>query len=131
MNLFAYGTLMVPRLMAAITGSYFSYADAILKDYARYGVTNAPYPGLVFERDACTRGVVYFDIDTGSLHRMDRYEDDYYGRIRVGVDTSEKPVPTETYVFKAAFRHLLSDSAWNPETFRQTHLERYIERFGR
>ena len=132
MNLFVYGTLMVPRLMRAITGCRFSHACAILKGYARYGVRNAIYPGLIPEQAASTTGLVYSDMDARSGRLLDAFEGGEYRRQEVTVEVAGAGVVlAETYVFKPAFRHLLSDADWDLEEFRNIHIETYLRRFKR
>ncbi len=59
MNIFAYGTLMIPSVMYAVTGRHFRSQKAILKDYARFTVKGESYPGIIPVMNAITEGKIY------------------------------------------------------------------------
>ena len=46
MNLFAYGTLMVPEVLRAVTGREFTWREAVLRGYVRLTVRGQSYPGV-------------------------------------------------------------------------------------
>lgn len=58
MNIFSYGTLMIPSVMHAVTGRHFRSQKAILRDYARFTVKGELYPGIISITDAITEGIV-------------------------------------------------------------------------
>ena len=44
--IFTYGSLLT-EIMQAVTGKLFPSQSATLRDYARYGVRSANYPGII------------------------------------------------------------------------------------
>jgi len=62
MKIFAYGTLMIPEVMYAVTTCKFRFDNAILRDYARFTVKGESYPGIIPVTDAVTEGIIYFDV---------------------------------------------------------------------
>ena len=131
MNIFTYGTLMIPEVMAAVTTHKFRSADAILKGYARFTVKGESYPGIIPATDAATEGIIYFDVDELSLRRLDAFEGDLYQRIQIQVETKGIEIlKADTYVIKPKFRSHLSSLEWNMKEFAQKHLKTFLETYS-
>jgi gamma-glutamylcyclotransferase (GGCT)/AIG2-like uncharacterized protein YtfP len=130
MNIFTYGTLMIPEVMVAVTTRKFRSIDAILKGYARFTVKGESYPGIVPAAGAATEGIIYFDVDEWSLERLDAFEGDLYQRIQIQAETKEKEIlKADTYVIKPKFRSNLSSLEWNIKEFAQKHLKTFLETY--
>jgi gamma-glutamylcyclotransferase (GGCT)/AIG2-like uncharacterized protein YtfP len=130
MNIFTYGTLMIPEVMVAVTTRKFRSIDAILKGYARFTVKGESYPGIVPATGAATEGIIYFDVDEWSLERLDAFEGDLYQRIQIQAETKEKEIlKADTYVIKPKFRSNLSSLEWNIKEFAQKHLKTFLETY--
>ena len=128
MNIFTYGTLMIPEVMYAVTTREFCFDNAILRGYARFTVKGESYPGIVPATDAVTEGIVYFDVDELSLKRLDAFEGDLYQRKPVRVETKEREIrDAATYVIKPKFSNHISSSEWNVMEFAQKHLKAFLE----
>jgi len=128
MNIFTYGTLMIPEVMSAVTTRKFRFENAILRGYARFTVKGEFYPGIIPVTDAVTEGIVYFDVDKLLLERLDAFEGDLYQRKPVRVETKEREIrDAATYVIKPKFRNHLSSLEWNVMEFAQKHLEAFLE----
>jgi gamma-glutamylcyclotransferase (GGCT)/AIG2-like uncharacterized protein YtfP len=130
MNIFTYGTLMIPEVMVAVTTRKFRSIDAILKGYARFRVKGESYPGITPETGAITEGIIYFDVDEWSLERLDTFEGDLYQRIQILAETKEKEIlSADAYVIKPKFRSYLSSLEWNIKEFAQKHLKTFLETY--
>ena len=130
MNIFTYGTLMIPEVMFAATARRFHSIDAILKGYARFTVKGESYPGIVPVTDAATEGIIYFDVDELSLERLDAFEGGLYQRIKIQAETKEKEIlSADAYVIKPKFRSHLSSLEWNIKEFAQKHLKTFLETY--
>jgi gamma-glutamylcyclotransferase (GGCT)/AIG2-like uncharacterized protein YtfP len=130
MNIFTYGTLMIPEVMVAVTTRKFRSIDAILKGYARFKVKDESYPGIIPASDAVTQGILYFDVDELSLERLDEFEGDLYQRTSVRVETKkEETLSAETYVIKPELRSCLSLQEWTLKEFAQKHLAAFLETY--
>jgi gamma-glutamylcyclotransferase (GGCT)/AIG2-like uncharacterized protein YtfP len=127
MNLFTYGSLMIPSVMHAVTGREFRAEGACLRNYARFKVKGEFYPGIIHQRVAFTDGIMYFGVDAGSLKRLDEFEGEVYERVPVQVESGQGgAVTAETYVIKPEHRDLLSSEPWDLEEFEKNHLKEFM-----
>jgi gamma-glutamylcyclotransferase (GGCT)/AIG2-like uncharacterized protein YtfP len=127
MNIFTYGSLMIPSVMHVITGSHFRSQKAILKDYARFRVKGELYPGVVPVTDAITQGMVYFNVDELSLGQLDKFEGDLYERIRLRVETQEKQmIDAQAYVIRSRYLGYLSRDKWDVGNFIKKDLKMFL-----
>ena len=130
MNIFAYGTLMIPEVMYAVTTREFLFKNAMLRGYARFTVKGESYPGIIPVTDAATKGIIYFDVDKLSLARLDAFEGDMYQRTPVRVEMEKDEIlNAETYVIKPEYRGYLSSKEWNVKEFNQKHLGAFLETY--
>ncbi len=117
-HLFAYGTLMFEAVWRAVVGRTFRTQRARLHGFTALQVRGRPYPGLVpAATTSNVQGVVYLDLDPEAVQRLDSFEGHQYRRIQVEVQTGGGLLSCQTYRFRDAFTHLLSDTPWNPEEF--------------
>ena len=130
MNIFAYGTLMIPEVMYAVTTREFLFKNAMLRGYARFTVKGESYPGIIPVTDATTEGIIYFNVDKLSLARLDAFEGDLYQRTPVRVEMEKDEIlNAETYVIKPEYRGYLSSKEWNVKEFNQKHLGAFLETY--
>jgi gamma-glutamylcyclotransferase (GGCT)/AIG2-like uncharacterized protein YtfP len=127
MNIFAYGTLVLPEVMRHAAGRTFRCERASLNGYARLRVRNESYPALLPFPDMHTDGVVYFDVDEESVRCLDRFEGSLYRREEVNVKTETGEwVEAETYVVRIEERNRLSAEPWDEDDFRKRHLHAFL-----
>jgi len=130
MNLFVYGTLLVPEILDTVTGrGDWKSEPAELPGHAIFRVRNRDFPGIVKSDHARTPAVgsLIFDVDEQSLARLDAYEDDFYTRESVLVlPEAGSPVRAEIYLVPESLaRHYLSDEVWTLEWFMKNRFETY------
>ena len=131
MNIFAYGTLMIPDVMYAVAAHEFRFKNAILRSYARFTVKGESYPGIIPVTGAFTEGIIYFDVDELSLERLDAFEGDLYQRTPILAETEGGEIfNAEAYVIKPEYRGYLSSKEWNVKEFAQKHLEAFLETYS-
>ncbi len=131
MNIFAYGTLLIPDVMYAVTTREFRFIDAILRGYARFTVKGESYPGIIPATHAVTVGIIYFDVDKLSLERLDAFEGDLYQRTPILAEMKGGEIfNAETFVIKPKFRGYLSSKEWNVKEFTRKHLEAFLETYS-
>lgn len=120
-DVFAYGTLLFPEIMQAVTRARFPSEPATLAGYVRRRLRRASYPGLAPDPSSITSGVVYRGVNAAALERLDRFEGELYARERVVVDlaTGER-VAALAYVVRPEHRGELCDEPWDPQAFRQS-----------
>jgi gamma-glutamylcyclotransferase (GGCT)/AIG2-like uncharacterized protein YtfP len=125
---FAYGTLIFPDVMRAVTGRSFSSVPAVLQGYRRWRIEARTYPGIVAAQDHATDGCLYRGVDDGSLARLDVFEGELYERRRLRVTREgEAIVEAWSYVVAAHHEHRVSLQMWDAEDFLLEHGEAFIE----
>ena len=130
MNLFTYGSLMIPSVMAAVTGKHFRVMKACLKEYARLKVEAESYPGIVYKTGAAIDGVVHCDVDDLSLKSLDDFEGELYKRIYVPVEVDQSGVLiAETYIVAPEHLQRLSSEPWDFEEFKKEHLQEFLRSY--
>ena len=130
MNIFVYGTLLIPDVMYAVTTRKFRFIDATLRGYARFTVKGASYPGIIPTTEAVTEGIIYFDVDALSLERLNAFEGDLYQRTPIQAETEEgKVLNAETYVVKPEYRDYLSLQKWDVKEFVQNSLTAFLNTY--
>ena len=127
-RIFAYGTLVFPEVVHALTGRRFSSRPAVLEGFACYRLRGRSYPGVVPAPGARTVGVLFARVDLRSLALLDRFEGDLYVRREVRVRAGDgRLLAALTYVVAPARRSLLSREPWSRAGFAARHLGSYLE----
>ncbi len=131
-SLFAYGTLLVPRIWRGVVGRDFPSIPASLPGHAIYRVKDADFPGIIpTDTDDKVPGRIFTGLDEEVITRLDAYEDDFYVRREVTLlDARGNPLESQAYVVADAFREGLSSDPWTLEWFEETALERYASHHG-
>lgn len=137
MNVFVYGTLLVPKIWTAVTRcpDLISH-PADLGGYAIFRVRNADYPGIVEVPDAAAdvHGRLFLDVPEPALRRLDAYEDSFYERRTVTVSLpGSGEFEADAYCVAVEKRAaILSAEVWTLEWFEANELDRFWSRtFGR
>ena len=118
MNLFAYGTLMCPGIIAEVATPGLQGVPGILHGYKCWAMKGEVYPAIRRHPDARVRGVLYRDLPEHAWSRLDRFEGDMYLRRTVSICLEEKATANaETYVLHEDFAHCLAPREWDFETF--------------
>ncbi len=130
MNLFAYGTLMVPEILAMAAGRAHTGENARLAGYARYKLKEKHYPALIPASGETTDGIVYFDLDESAVCRLDIFEGEMYDRTRVRVLLADKTAMDAcTYVLRGPYRSMLSREEWSLEEFKKKDQPDFIRTY--
>jgi gamma-glutamylcyclotransferase (GGCT)/AIG2-like uncharacterized protein YtfP len=133
MHIFTYGTLMFPEVWAAVAGRAYESVAAELGAYAVYRVDGAVFPGIVAANsDDVVPGIVYLDVDTAAVARLDRFEDDFYIRRTLTIACDDgRERRADAYVVPAEQRAVLTDERWTREAFIASGgLEEFLRRFA-
>lgn len=118
MNVFVYGSLLVPLVFESLTGVARQGVPALLQGYARYPLSGEVYPGLMEASGAATIGLLLGDISPLMLERLDQFEGDAYERRSVDVLSLKGfIVSAETYILKACRRNQIVAAPWDFEVF--------------
>ena len=128
MNLFAYGTLMDPKIMARVSGMRCRAGGAVLSGYVRRAVRGEVYPAIAARPGETVDGVVYFDLTPEAFERLDRFEGPMYRRTGLAVTlqgAGNGKAAAEAYVIAPGHLDRLSDRNWSFEEFLKTGKARF------
>jgi gamma-glutamylcyclotransferase (GGCT)/AIG2-like uncharacterized protein YtfP len=130
-NIFAYGTLMLPQVLEALTGNLFIPKAATLNGYSRYVFKGKCYPGIIEDKKGIVEGVLYSDIDDRTLSIMDWFEKVLYDRHLLTVHVENESILAYTYVVPDNHQKKLDHLSWSLEKFIEEYSETYIKKcFG-
>ena len=135
MNVFVYGTLLVPSIWNAVTQfPNLESQSAELMGFRIFRVRNADYPGIVASSpDMIVPGKIYLDVPRLGVERLDAYEDTFYERRPVKVTVPcQGETTAQAYCIPAATAPaILSCDPWTLAWFEDNALERFQRRvFG-
>ena len=125
--IFTYGSLLFSDVMQAVTGKLFPSQSATLREYARYRVRGANYPGIVSTPGAYVEGLLYQGVDPAAVKHLDFFEGDLYRRVSVDVHTKSGIIPAQTYIIPPDKAHHLSETAWDPDAFRTRDYDTFLK----
>ena len=130
MNLFAYGSLILPEVMKKVAGRLFRNEEAELHGFARFKFKGKSYPGIMPFPDHSTDGVLYYEVDPETAERLDQFEGNAYERVPVTVATEHGEwADAETYVVRRSARRSLSADAWDEYEFRKEALAEFLSTY--
>ena len=130
MNVFTYGSLMIPSVMSAVTGKNFRALKACLKEYARFKLKGESYPGIVSRTGSAIEGMVHCDVDDLSLKLLDDFEGGLYQRVSVRVEVGHGGrLNAEAYIISLEHLHLMSSEPWDFDEFKKDHLQEFLRKY--
>lgn len=125
-HVFTYGSLMFAEVWRPLVAGRYLREPAVLPGYRRFAVPGVAYPGIVATPGQEVAGLLYRDVASDDLARLDRFEGAEYRRDALQVTLADgSALVAETYVWLDHGR--LSDVAWLPEAFR---LREFIMTYG-
>lgn len=132
MNIFVYGTLLVPQIWELVTECPdLKSAEATLPRHSLWRVRGATFPAIKEEAPGYVGDVigrVFFDVPAGALQRLDRYEDAFYERVAVTVATCDGPVFADVYRVPATeAAAIISEDPWSLAWFEENGLQNFLE----
>ncbi|NNE93055.1 MAG: gamma-glutamylcyclotransferase [Verrucomicrobiales bacterium] len=133
MNLFAYGTLLVPEIWELVTGCSVPELEAEIRGFEIRRVKGGDFP-VIFESenpDAVVPGRVFRDLNQKTIARLDTYEDTFYERIDVRADLKAGGGEIECQTYAVPVSEAMRISAgetWTLEWFKNHAFEAYLSR---
>ena len=126
-RLFVYGTLEIPQVVKKVLGTTLVGEYAELPGFERFLLMNRNYPGIIRNPTTRVDGVLYHGVTPQYFKLLDRYEDKFYERSRVEVETSDSQIVTAwAYVVPLRYKRELSNKSWNREEFTRAQLKRFL-----
>lgn len=130
-DLFAYGSLMYPDIMAAVTGLHLEGSQAVLSGYRRLLVRGEHYPGVIPCPATTVAGVVYHNIPPAGWSRLDRFEGGMYERLPVSVQLADGATRQACcYICRPAFYHRLTEEDWDVDEFLRSGKTIFQQQYG-
>ncbi|NCA70865.1 MAG: gamma-glutamylcyclotransferase [Sphingobacteriia bacterium] len=127
---FTYGTLMCPEIMSAVSGRALGGEPATLLGYSRHAVRDQDYPGIKPVAGARVQGVLYRNLDTLALRRLDAFEGEQYQRATIEVILPDgHRVSADTYVIKPEHASILLPGEWDFDSFLAVGKARFQSRY--
>ncbi|WP_455201836.1 gamma-glutamylcyclotransferase family protein [Kaarinaea lacus] len=126
-RLFVYGTLEFPQVVKKVLGTTLVGEYAELPGYERFLLVNRNYPGIIRNSAARVDGVLYHGVTPKQFKLLDRYEDRFYERRKVVVETGHSQIIIAwAYIVPLRYKHELSGKPWDRENFVSIHLKRFL-----
>lgn len=123
-NIFAYGTLMNPEIVTALTGKSFASKLATISDYCVCALPQRPYPGMIKKDRAVAKGLALIDVDDRSLRIISDWEDSEYQPRLIQVTTSDnEALSCLAFIWMGQ----TIDTEWDNNTFREQYMSEYIK----
>ncbi|KAK4056380.1 hypothetical protein OIO90_002523 [Microbotryomycetes sp. JL221] len=145
-NLFFYGTLVHPAILARVIGSdgaHLVTSDAILPDHTRHHVKGEDYPAVVTanegklvmgrnltETEARVQGSLVRGLTEQDVALLDEFEGNEYKRVAVNVSLEAgAQAPAEVYVWTDPLSRL-EQSLWTFQDFLRESAHRWVGQQG-
>ena len=130
-SVFTYGSLMFDPVWSRVVAGSYERCEAILQGYDRKAVRGETYPVLIPSSALSqVQGVVYCNVSSADLARLDHFEGEYYFRKTEQIITKEKKAfPAEVYVLKEEYYNIISHKEWDPVHFCTTGIHFFLHSF--
>ena len=125
-RLFAYGTLMWPKVMASVIGhSSLQGQPATLHGYVCQRVKGEHYPVILPSEGDSVEGIVYSELSAQDFQHLDRFEGEEYDRITVIIDGQS----TCVYALSDAWSYIAEPQYWHPDQVSPEHLNAFCREY--
>ena len=126
-HIFTYGSLMFKQVWDEVVGGDYQSCPGAVSGYVRLSIQHEHYPALLpGPVNSTVEGVLYLDIDSEDLTRLDQFEGSIYDRSSVQVMTEHNIYAAQAYVIKDSYRNLVSDREWDPEKFQDEGIYQFL-----
>ncbi|MCU4674878.1 gamma-glutamylcyclotransferase [Catenovulum sp. 2E275] len=130
-NIFTYGSLMyAPVWQTIVAGNYHS-EPACLDGFIRYGVKNEEYPVVKPNPQAQTQGLIYFNVNSQDLTRLDIFEGEYYQRQTKNLVLAKgETIQADCYILKPDYYDISDNLDWSIQKFEQVGLQNFLAKYN-
>jgi gamma-glutamylcyclotransferase (GGCT)/AIG2-like uncharacterized protein YtfP len=129
LDLFVYGTLMVPEVMREVSGFHGSGIPAVLPDHRCRLVRGEVYPAVCPHAGDSVEGLVYRGLTVEQMSLLDTFEGEFYERRTVRVVSGATHFTAETYILAPRHRARLSERSWSLERFLLEGITRFTTEY--
>lgn len=129
-HIFTYGSLMCPQIMERVCGFQLISRPATLHHFHRSRLHLLDYPGIFALQNAHVPGILYLDLPTPALRRLDDFEGDQYVRQEVKVELDGgQYLSAMTYVLQAHCQTLATGEEWDFAAFLSSGKDRFLNTY--
>lgn len=128
MNLFCYGTLMIPEVISSLIGRPIQGKQAVLKGFRRGVIRGQTYPGILPHSQGEVGGILYETLTEAEVMILDHYEGEMYSLAEVLIisETGDQ-TQARTYVLKEAYKALVTETDWDLAAFIRNDLIHFVK----
>lgn len=109
---------MCSDIFVKVTGCQPEFTQATLNNFFRSKIRDREYPGIIRRPETSVPGVLYFNVSSEALQRLDAFEGEMYLREDVQVFAEQRGlIAAMTYVITPQYRDILTDTAWSYNEF--------------
>jgi gamma-glutamylcyclotransferase (GGCT)/AIG2-like uncharacterized protein YtfP len=125
-RVFVYGSLLFSEVWQSLIGRVPSMQKVVLRDYRRYGVCGAYYPGLWYENGATIEGLQIDGLSEEERRIIDVYEGSEYRKSLVLVELDDGVECVLMAYFRAPESLLEWNKEWSAALFERTGLLAFL-----
>jgi gamma-glutamylcyclotransferase (GGCT)/AIG2-like uncharacterized protein YtfP len=126
-HIFTYGSLMFERVWKEVVSGTYRHHPGTVSGFIRRSILGEHYPAILpGPVDSKVAGVLYLDINSEDLSRLDDFEGSFYERRIVQVMTDNNIFAAEAYVLKDSYHHIATDKDWDPEKFEDQGIAQFL-----
>ena len=126
-GIFAFGLLMIPKVMKDVTGIELLGTEAVLSGFRRVSLAGRNYPGITRDDHGGVRGIYYADTDADMIRRIDAFEGDEYRRDIVSIRLASGEVCSAgVYLMSKTGEALVTNESWDLEAYKREHLQDFL-----
>lgn len=126
MDLFVYGTLMVPSVMVSVCGHRRPGSRALLPGYRCRRVRGEVYPAIIPWAGDEVAGLLYPGLSRHETALLDAFEGDQYTRETVEVRVAGQIKNAMAYVLAADAHERLSTAPWTLQDFLRDGIDAFV-----
>ena len=124
-NVFTYGSLMYPPIWKRVVLGDYEHSDGYVSGYRRLRILSKVYPALI-RGDQRVQGVIWFQVSTADVDRLDRFEGAYYRRSKCFTKLIDgSTVRCQVYLWNQCYQDLLLNLEWDPSAFEKEGIKRF------
>lgn len=118
---------MFDRIWSNVVRGYYKQHRGSLSGYVRRCIKNENYPAILpGPLTSTVSGIIYLNVSSDDVGRLDAFEGSCYFRKRVQIHTANNIFAADTYVLKNSYRHLTTEAEWDPEEFEKEGIDLFL-----
>ena len=127
-HIFTYGSLMFDKVWSRVVAGSYERREAILQGYERKSLRDEVFPVIVPSAvSSQVPGILYLDVSTADLARLDQFEGElYFRKTERAITPDMAAVPAEVYILCEEYYGLISPGEWDPDHFSTTGIHFFI-----